>query len=77
MKNIFFKKKAEQAGIQNAADKEAPESTAVKNEEGKPLETPLPMPKRHVRKAMDYGFEPDPDKMFYELPVSDEDDFDI
>lgn len=44
---------------------------------GEYLDNPLPVPKRHVKKEMDYGFEPEPDQMFFEIPVSDEDDFDI
>lgn len=41
------------------------------------LDNPLPVPKRHVKKEMGYGFEPEPDQMFYDIPVSDLDDFDI
>lgn len=55
---------------------------AMKEEIQKPkpgeyLDNPLPVPKRHVKREMDYGFEPDPDQMFFEIPVSDEDDFDL
>lgn len=41
------------------------------------LDNPLPVPKRHIKKEMDYGFEPEPDQMFFDIPVSDLDDFDI
>lgn len=41
------------------------------------LDNPLPVPKRHVKKEMSYGFEPEPDQMFFDIPVSDLDDFDI
>lgn len=41
------------------------------------LDNPLPVPKRHVKREMGYGFEPDPDQMFFDIPVSDLDDFDI
>lgn len=44
---------------------------------GEYLDNPLPVPKRHVKKEMDYGFDPEPDQMFFEIPVSDEDDFDL
>lgn len=47
---------------------------------GKPgawLDNPLPVPKRHVKKEMTYAFEPDPDQMYFDIPVSDLDDFDI
>ena len=44
---------------------------------GEYLDNPLPVPKRHVRKEMNYAFEPSPDQMFYETPVADNDDFDV
>ena len=44
---------------------------------GEYLDNPLPVPKRHVRKEMNYAFEPSPDLMFYEIPVADNDDFDV
>lgn len=44
---------------------------------GEYLENPLPVPKRHVKKEMGYGFEPEPDKMHYDVSVPDEDDFDL
>lgn len=44
---------------------------------GEYLENPLPVPKRHVKKEMAYGFEPQPEQMFYEVPVADNDDFDL
>lgn len=58
------------------------EKKAFGEEEGRPLpgtwlDNPLPVPKKHVKKEMGYGFEPDPDQMFFDIPVSDQDDFDI
>lgn len=44
---------------------------------GEWLDNPLPVPKRHVKKELDYGFEPSPEQMCYDIAVSDEDDFDI
>lgn len=44
---------------------------------GEWLDNPLPVPKRHVKKELDYGFEPEPDQMCYDIEVSDQDDFDI
>lgn len=44
---------------------------------GEYLDNPLPVPKRHVRKEMNYGFEPAPEQMYYEVPVADNDDFDV
>ncbi|MDO4292043.1 MAG: hypothetical protein Q4C65_02315 [Eubacteriales bacterium] len=44
---------------------------------GEYLDNPLPVPKRHVKREMDYGFEPAPEQMYYEIPVADNDDFDV
>lgn len=58
------------------------DSEGMKQEKQKPrpgtwLDNPLPVPKRHVKKELEYGFEPSPDQMFFDIPVSDQDDFDI
>lgn len=39
--------------------------------------TRFPFPNDMVRKEMNYAFEPSPDLMFYEIPVADNDDFDV
>ena len=44
---------------------------------GEYLDNPLPVPKRHVRKEMNYAFEPEPDKMYYDVAVDEDDDFDL
>lgn len=41
------------------------------------IENPLPLPKKHVRKTMDYAFIPEDDQMKYDIVVSDTDDFDL
>ena len=41
------------------------------------IENPLPLPKKHVRKEMDYQYEVSQDKMNYDVIVGDNDDFDI
>ncbi len=41
------------------------------------IENPLPVPKRHGRREQNYDHEVPPDKMHYDTPVSDMDDFDI
>lgn len=41
------------------------------------IENPLPLPKKHVRKTMDYAFIPEDDQMMYDIAVSDTDDFDL
>lgn len=44
---------------------------------GEWLDNPLPVPRRHEKKEMSYGFEPAPDQMFFDISVSEQDDFDI
>lgn len=44
---------------------------------GEYLANPLPVPKRHAKKEMNYGFEPAPDQMFYDIPVDENDDFEL
>ena len=52
----------------------------TENPEQKPvqfIENPLPLPKKHVKKTMDYKFEPEEHLMKYDIEVKDEDDFDL
>lgn len=41
------------------------------------IENPLPLPKKHEKKSMGYKFEVPPEKMKYDIQVSDADDFDL
>lgn len=41
------------------------------------IENPLPLPRKHVRKAMEYGFIPEEDMMHYDIEVDENDDYDI
>ena len=41
------------------------------------LENPLPLPKVHVKKKMDYAIVPDQTQMKYDVEVSEADDFDV
>ena len=41
------------------------------------IENPLPVPKKHIRKTMDYAFVPEESLMKYDIHVSDNDDYDI
>lgn len=54
-----------------------PQETAEEKKTVKYIENPLPLPKRHVKKEMDYGFEPDCDLMKYDVMVEENDDFDL
>jgi len=41
------------------------------------IENPLPLPKKHVKRVMDFTFTPEEDMMKYDIEVSDSDNFDI
>ena len=59
---------------------EETECSNMENTEKKPIqyiENPLPLPKKHVKKTMDYKFEPEEHLMKYDIEVSDDDDFDL
>ncbi|MBR6003910.1 MAG: hypothetical protein IK068_04220, partial [Lachnospiraceae bacterium] len=53
------------------------EETPKKREVPSFFETPLPMPKKHVKKSFDYAFEPSGDMLKYDIEISPDDDFDI
>lgn len=48
-----------------------------KTETVKLIENPLPLPKKHERREMDYQYQVTEDKMKFDVEVSDGDDFDI
>lgn len=79
--NVAVQKERGSRGIsetQEQTDKpQEPVRVLQRPEPGTWLDNPLPVPKRHVKKEMGYGFEPGPDQMFFDIPVSDQDDFDI
>lgn len=60
-------------------DTNTEEQTGSSEAEQKPrfIENPLPGPKKHVKKSMDYAFTPDNSRMFYDVRVSDNDDYDL
>ena len=63
-----------QEEIQNEIQEEIP---AEAQEEIQYIPNPLPLPKKHVKKTMNYGFEVEDDKMDFDIEISDDDDFDI
>ncbi len=60
--------------IENTEEQEGTEAVQKKRSF---IENPLPGPKKHVRKSMDYAFTPDNSKMFYDVRVADSDDYDL
>ncbi|MBQ7919365.1 MAG: hypothetical protein IJ324_05445 [Lachnospiraceae bacterium] len=41
------------------------------------IENPLPLPKKHVKKTLDYAFEPDFEDMDYDIHTFEKDDYDL
>jgi len=73
---------AESMGKEDAAAPKAEEiNTLEENKENKKeikfIENPLPLPKKHVKKTMDYRFIPDNGQMNYDVEVDENDDFDL
>ena len=63
-----------------AGEAQREETLAAKREPlpGEPIPNPLPVPKRHERKEMDYAYEPGEDEMFFDIDrVEEGDDFDF
>ncbi len=65
---------------------EVPEVAEVEREEEKQeeapqqvqfIENPLPLPKKHVKKIMDYPLQPDASQMHFDREVDPQDDFDF
>lgn len=81
LQNCIFggKAKVMQAVIEqiNAeADLEEPEA-AEQPQKPRFIENPLPLPKKHVKKDMDYQYPVEEKDMKYDIEVSEHDDFDI
>ena len=53
------------------------EEKPVAPQPGEMLSNPLPTPKKHTFREMDYAFTPPEDQMGYDLSVDPEDDFDL
>ena len=60
-------------GPAGSVEKEKP----VAPQPGEMLSNPLPTPKKHTFREMDYAFTPPEDQMGYDLSVDPEDDFDL
>lgn len=41
------------------------------------IENPLPLPKKHVKKTMDYRIDVTEEQMKYDMEVREDDDFDL
>lgn len=71
--------------MRNPLERAVPAETEDKDESAakveimqvKLIENPLPLPKKHARKELDYAYEVKTEDMKYDVPVSDSDDFDL
>lgn len=73
------KEEAEKDGAETIIDETLPAGAIEGAKEVKPrfIENPLPLPKKHVRKELDFQYEVPADKMKFDIDIKDSDDFDI
>jgi len=62
---------------QDMAGQGAEAEAALPQRKVRMIENPLPLPKKHVRRRLDYGMEVPEGKYDFDLEVDDKDDFDI
>ncbi|MCM1173877.1 MAG: hypothetical protein NC341_02370 [Blautia sp.] len=72
-------KPAETAAAAEVSAEAAPAAASMQAPNQKPrfLENPLPQPKRHEKRTMDYQYEVREEQMKFDIEVKDNDDFDI
>ena len=78
--NEVQKKEKDIEIVELSAEEVSTENETSEYPQKKPIqyiENPLPLPKKHVKKTMDYKFEPEAHLMKYDIEVSDDDDFDL
>ena len=68
---------AVEAPAPTAAPVSAQPMAAVSEKKPRFLENPLPLPKKHVKREMDYDYEVAEKDMHYQVEVAEEDDFDF
>ena len=74
------KDKAEEIEVLDLTKEETPEEQQQAEESVKKpryIKNPLPLPKKHVRRQMDYQYTVDDKDMNYDVEVGDDDDFDL
>lgn len=72
--------KAEEIEVLDLTKEETPEEQQQAEEPVKKpryIKNPLPLPKKHVRRQMDYQYTVDDKDMNYDVEVGDDDDFDL
>lgn len=59
-------------GLPEAGEPENPSERKIKY-----IDNPLPLPKKHVRRVMDYRLKPEAESADFDVEIADDDDFDI
>lgn len=72
---LFYKENIKDNDETKEMEKEVLEGQEINKIEY--IENPLPVPKKHIKKTMDYAFVPEDSMMKYDILVSEKDDFDI
>ena len=68
---------SEQTDRQETSKRTDETETIEEPEKPRFFENPLPLPKKHVKKEMDYQYQVDEKDMKYDIEVPENDDFDI
>lgn len=68
---------AEQSGELEKNEEPEKSEGPEKREKPRYFENPLPLPKKHVRREMDYQYPVEEKDMKYDVEVPENDDFDI
>lgn len=69
---------AEEKNVMAVMEPETSEPNSTEENHVKLLDNPLPLPKKHVKKEMNYAFEPKPSQMHYDLNnYNVNDDYDL
>ena len=79
--NITFDEEAVEEDLTEEAQVEEPEMEPEPVVEQEPsvvfIENPLPLPKKHVKKRLDFAIEPSEEQMEYDLEVDENDTYDL
>ncbi len=71
----------EEASVEVISEEIIPEEVPFEEfnpvKEIKFIENPLPLPKKHVKKTMDYGYEFPEEQLYFDIEISEDDDFDF
>ncbi len=75
--NVIGETVTEDVVSKEVVDENVPIEEPVPVKEIKFIENPLPLPKKHVKKTMDYGYDFPEEQLYFDIEISEDDDFDF